>query len=181
MLEQDTLFDETALGPPGAPSDRRAKGPDVIDLEELLGEKPAPKGGKKPTKKETEAAELADELVSEMQQFGTMITLIAPTAGAFAFSESDEAMHALVDLAKDNPRAMDSLRMVAKASPGIKCGKFTVGLAVAALVDFGKIHPDAMPARALGVTKMWVKPHPKEAEANGIYTPEPAPGSTPSL
>lgn len=172
------LFDEEALGPPGAPSDsrRRPKEPPVL-LDE--GEEaPARRnrgGSKRVSKKDQELADLKDELTSEARKFGATITPVLPTTGSYMFTEGAAAMEALVDLAKDQPKALDALRAVAKAAPGITCGRFVAGTAVSALVDFRKVAPDSVASRALGVTQVWVKTHPKEAEENGVYIPEPSP------
>jgi hypothetical protein len=179
------LFDETALGPPAAPSDsrRREKEPPIL-FDETDGQirKPSAPRGKRVSKKDQELADLKTDLTAEARKFGAMITPVLPTTGAYTFSEGPEAMAALVDLAKDNVQALAALQAVAKAMPGVKAGRFVAGLGVSAFVDFRKVKPDSVAARSLGVTEVWVKTHPKEAEESGVYIPEPSPvDSFPSI
>lgn len=174
------LFDEDALGPPGAPSDRRPRPAEpvvMLDEEVEAGTSTSRQrgSGKKLTKKEQDLEDLSKELVAEARKAGAMLTPVLPTMGTYCFKESDAAMRALVDLSKDSPAAVQVLHTVAKAAPGITIGRFGAGLAISAMVDFRKVAPDAVAARALGVTEVWIKTHPKEASESGVYLPDPSP------
>jgi hypothetical protein len=134
----------------------------------------AGKGRGRRTKSES-LNELKNLLADEAYKFGGIVSPLLPTTGAYMIAESEEAMRGIVDLAKDNPRALDALRQVAKAAPGIVVGRVVVGIGTSVLVDARKIAPDAVPARMLGVTRAWAATHEKEANERGIYVADPVP------
>ena len=171
------LFDESALGPPGAPSDSRTRtGPPPLIGEDGVTAPQTRRPAKgRATKREQELLDLKDELIAEAVKFGATMTPVLPTTGAYMCKGSPDAMGALVDLCKESPQAIEALKTVAKMAPGVTLGRYAAGLGVCAMVDFKKIAPDSVAARSLGVTHVWVKTHPKEADEAGVYLPDPSP------
>lgn len=133
------------------------------------------KGGRTRKSKSDSLAEITQALQTEAYKLGGMIAPLLPTTGGYMISESDDAMRGIVNLAQDNPKALEALKMVAKAAPGFTVGKFLMGAATCVMVDTRRIAPDTVPARMLGVTRIWVATHEKEAADRGVYVADPVP------
>lgn len=179
MSDIDELFDEeTQLGEPdpalvdAAPPDE----PEQQEEQQTSTKRPAAKkGGSGRKSKADTLAELKGMLADEAYKVGGMVSPVLPTLGGYMIAESEESVSGLVELAKDNPRALDALKQVAKLAPGVAVGRFMVGAATCVLVDMRKVDPDTVPARMLGVTRVWVATHKSEAASKGVYVADPAP------
>lgn len=94
---------------------------------------------------------ITDDLVSGAGEVaGFMAPFMPVTAGTLA-ATGPGAMGALVSIAKDHPKFLAGLEKAAKTVPYTEIAKFVVAMAMATMVDFGKVDPYGAAGELLGV------------------------------
>jgi hypothetical protein len=79
---------------------------------------------------------------------------VTPVTSVYLAENSPRAVAALVNIGKRRPGLLKHLAKVADGIDGVEVGKFLLGTLTALQVDFGRLQPDAMPARVFGVTQI---------------------------
>lgn len=122
------------------------------------------------TKHVERLASIEERLAKQAFKTGAMLSRFVPYTGVYLSHNGEKASKALCAIAADKPEWLDALETVADFEAYFELAEFVGGLIIAAGVDTGRVHPESVPARLLGVTEVH-----NLMEAEGIIEPEPEP------
>lgn len=108
---------------------------------------------------ETRLKALQVDLSDNMKTAGAICGAVLPVTGYILVEDSDDFTNAIIRLARRHPRALLALEKAAEVGPGVVVGKELLKLGVALQVDGGKLQPDAIPSKYLGVERVYNEVH----------------------
>lgn len=107
--------------------------------------------------------QLRDKLLEDLVLPGAFVS---PLVAANIEARAERTAKAVVRIAAKNPSVRKSVERAIEGSDYLTIFMFFGSSAICAMVDWGMMHPQAIPARAAGVPELW----------NTVYTEEPEDG-----
>lgn len=119
--------------------------------------------------------ELADKIT---EYIALPVAMVSPLASAVIDDRAERTAKALTTLAGNSPRFAKGLKLFMKGSAYGELFMLPVAVAIAGLVDFGRLAPNAMAAQRLGITTHYFELYGANTEAgmNGHSKVEPRSG-----
>lgn len=141
----------------------RVKSPD----EKSVKEKPttkvkvdAPRG----TASERQIAEIGDNLAEKAGQLSAIMSGLMPVTSVYLADRHERGITALLNIARRNPKFLAGLQKAATGIDILELAQFLGGMAVAFMVDTGRLQGNEMVAQGFGVTDIIEKYFGDEAE-----------------
>lgn len=104
------------------------------------------------TAQERSLQQLAEEIETQLDTVFGLISTMMPVTGVYAVKNSEKAVKAFIEIAKNRPAVLKALSKVADGANAVTIGQYILGIMVCIQVDSGRIKPDSVPAQVLGVT-----------------------------
>lgn len=125
------------------------------------GEKKSPGRPKGSVSKST-LDKLQADLAESLTEASAAIAVASPLAMAALDERAEKTASAIVTLAGGSPKLINALKKTVKARAVVTIAETLSAVSVAAMVDFGRVHPDHMLADKFGVTENYYKVYPPE-------------------
>lgn len=141
----------------------RVKSPDEKPSKEKTPVKPkldAPRG----TASERQIAEIGDNLAEKAGQLSAIMSGLMPVTSVYLADRHERGITALLNIARRNPKFLAGLQKAATGIDILELAQFLGGLAVAFMVDTGRLQGNEMVAQGFGVTDIIEKYFGEEAE-----------------
>lgn len=134
---------------------------------------PVPDEGKTPTGEtkrgrpkgsvsKTTLDKLQADLAESLTEASAAIAVASPLAMSALDERAEKTASAIVTLAGGSPKLINALKKTVKARAVVTLAETLSAVSVAAMVDFGRVHPDHMLAEKFGVTENYYKAYPPE-------------------
>ena len=101
-------------------------------------------------------AQLETELADKIVEVTIPFSLTSPLAGAVIDERAERTAKGLVTIAGGSPRFKKALEKAVKASAMWDVLSLPAGIAIAHMVEFGKLNPNAMISRKFHIDRHWV-------------------------
>lgn len=106
---------------------------------------------------ERKLTKLKEDLASQFAKLGKGMASAMPVAGTVTVMRSANTADAMVELCKNNPKALKALYAAAQAVPALDLGEYVGMMVIAVQVDTGRMAPDHRAAELFGVTEVYEK------------------------
>lgn len=114
-------------------------------------------------------AQVEADLTREMALFGKGVAKVLPTFGVTMFARAEKTSRALCRIAEGHPKLLEVLMIGTQIAPALDLGETGAELALAFLVDTGRVHPDALLPSMFGVSKTWHEINDDETATREAY------------
>lgn len=131
----------------------RVKTPDEKPGKDKSANKPkldAPRG----TASERQIAEIGDNLAEKAGQLSAIMSGLMPVTSVYMADRHERGITALLNIARRNPKFLAGLQKAATGIDILELAQFLGGLAVAFMVDTGRLQGNEMVAQGFGVTEI---------------------------
>lgn len=136
----------------------------------------APKSSRRSSTRSTaKLNELTTAIEQGVAKLGGALAVPLPVTGVFTCGQATKVAPALARIAQAHPRILGAITTGVAAMDYAALAEFLAGFVMALSVDAGRMQPDALPARMIGITSI--------AEEIGLLkdTPQERPAERPSV
>ena len=100
---------------------------------------------------ESQLRKIQSDLADDLALLGALAGPFYPVTGYYVVSNADNFTTALLQLCKNNPRALKAAHRLGQIAPVYRCARFGAGVGASVYVDQKKMDPYSSTARNLGV------------------------------
>jgi hypothetical protein len=104
---------------------------------------------------EAQLRKIQNDLADDIALLGALTGPFFPVTGYYIVDNADAFTTALLQLCKNNPRALKAAHRLGQVAPVYRCARFGAGVGVAVQVDQKKQDPYSSTSRNLGVDKAY--------------------------
>lgn len=126
-----------------------------------------PRGRPKGTANKATLDQLRTDLTDFLVEGSAAIAPLSPLAMAVIDERAERTANAVVTLAGSSPRLIAALKKSVKAKAAVDLAMFPIAISVALMVDYNRLHPEAMMAQKFGITEHYYTAYPPQETHNG--------------
>lgn len=104
---------------------------------------------------ESQLRKIQNDLADDLALLGALAGPFFPVTGYYIVDNADNFTTALLQLCKNNPRALKAAHRLGQVAPVYRCARFGAGVGASVYVDQKKMDPYSPTARNLGVTRAY--------------------------
>jgi hypothetical protein len=120
---------------------------------------------------ESQLKKIQGDLADDLALLGALAGPFWPVTGYYIVENADNFTTALLQLCKNNPRALKAAHRLGQVAPVYRCARFGAGVGVAVQVDQKKMDPYGSTSRNLGVDRAYDAVHNSNTNNDaGMYT-----------